>query len=130
MRHLARARVALVCLLTTILVACLPVTAATIRFGGKYGEPDLLKVEAVVETLGFSRIWVESASGGRYPRTEHQGEVMSGFETPIGTANAGFGISIHWKPADGSLWLIFAERNTRFSDRGLALMHQIGRAHV
>ena len=113
------------CLVAAVLAACVPVTTATIRFSGTYAESDVTKIEEIVERLGFSRLWVEPRSGGRYARTDRDGDVMSGFETRIGTPDAGFGISIQWKPTDGSLRVIFAERNTRFSDRGMVLMNKL-----
>lgn len=125
MRHLGTTCIAFLTLLIATFTACLPVKTATIQFSGKYGEADVSQIEGIVERLGFSRIEVESISGGRRARAEHDGEMVSGFETPFGTADAGFGVSILWKMTDGSIRVIFAERNTRFSDRGIALKDKL-----
>ena len=108
-----------------MLPACIPIVTATIRLEGSHGEAEIDRIESIVERLGFVRIWAEPVSGGRYARTKRDDELASEFETPLGTVDTGFGISIRWKKTDGSLRVIFAERNTRFSDRGTTLKEKL-----
>lgn len=125
MRHLGKEWRPWLSLIVITIAACIPGTTATIQLGTGYGEADMGRVEKIIDQLGFTRIFVQPINGGRYPRTKHDGELVSGFETQSGATDAGFGASVHLRISDGNLRVVFAERNTRFSDRGMYLKEKL-----
>jgi hypothetical protein len=67
-------------------------------------------------------MWYRSEGDGRAPRFEYEGWVISSFEV---TGPQVFGASIAWSRANGAIEVIFAERNTEFSDEGKLLLRKL-----
>lgn len=78
--------------------------------------------EAIVEDVGFVRVWVEPKGQSRLPRLELEDRLEAGFET---RNPRGFGVSIVLSRTDGRLVMMFGERNDKLYERGKAILNDL-----
>lgn len=99
---------------------CIP--TSTVKFDLKSGHSiaDLVRVEAAIEQLGFTRLlW--DRQGIAVPRREDTEKIVSGYEAKP----PAFGVSVIFFKGNGAILVLFAERNTNPSTNGTLLSNRI-----
>jgi hypothetical protein len=101
------------------LTSCLPVVVANIAIGTGKSLADMDTVEKIIQARHFVRIWYEPKDKEKTPRVDKINRYESGFET---RNPRGFGASVVLMKETGQLFILFSERNDRFSEAGLKLL--------
>jgi hypothetical protein len=102
--------------------ACLPASKVTIELGKEYQRTDLDKLDALIEDFGYRRLWLEGENNQRMRHLEYEGIVVSQFQCQCPKR---IGISVSWQTDDGSLSVIFVERNVELSVEAKEMLQRL-----